>query len=213
MGQRLSQFILLCFSLHYLSMYAGLRNGDYLLDFPHHHDACKHVLQLLACDWLSGVPNRTVWCHDRLWCQVIRVVATLGSLRAFKEVKVIEFDRASQWILGILSLLCVHVVCYFLSNMVGPNSFQVSDTGVLVFRVGGVLLGMSKHFGEGHFHMLLYCSQVEILGVEVHECSKKSGWRMSSKLLTLPQHLLSHMTWDNVAKRVNAGSPLLQDLV
>lgn len=46
--------------------------------------------------------------------------------------------------------------------MVGPNSFQVSDAGALVFWVGGVLLGVSKHFGEGHFHMLLYCSQVEI---------------------------------------------------
>lgn len=46
--------------------------------------------------------------------------------------------------------------------MMGPNSFQVSDAGALVFRVGGVLLGVSKHFGEGHFHMLLYCSQVEI---------------------------------------------------
>lgn len=60
-------FYLALFSPSSLSVYTGLRNGDYLLDFPHHHDAREHVLQLLARDWLSGVPNRAVGCHDRLW--------------------------------------------------------------------------------------------------------------------------------------------------
>lgn len=46
--------------------------------------------------------------------------------------------------------------------MMGPDSFQVADAGALVFRVGGVLLGVSEHFGEGHFQMLLNCGQVEV---------------------------------------------------
>lgn len=46
--------------------------------------------------------------------------------------------------------------------MVWPDSFQVADAGALVFRVGGILFGVSEHFGEGHFHMLLHCGQVEV---------------------------------------------------
>lgn len=29
----------------------------------------------------------------------------------FEEVKVIEFNRASQWVLWVLSLLRIHVIC------------------------------------------------------------------------------------------------------
>lgn len=37
----LSYSILISFLCpHLVSVYIGLRNGDYLLDFPHHHDAC-----------------------------------------------------------------------------------------------------------------------------------------------------------------------------
>lgn len=79
----LSYSILLSFPCPYVfSVYVCLRDGNNLLDFPHHHDACQHVLQLLTRDWLSGVPNRAVGSHNRLWCQVICVITTLCSLRA-----------------------------------------------------------------------------------------------------------------------------------
>lgn len=38
---------------HRPSLNVGLCDGDDFLDFPHHHDACEHLLQLLARDWLG----------------------------------------------------------------------------------------------------------------------------------------------------------------
>lgn len=36
------------------------------------------------------------------------------------------------------------------------------------------------------------------LCVEVHESGEQRGWRMSAQLFTLPQHLLRHVTGNNV---------------
>lgn len=36
------------------------------------------------------------------------------------------------------------------------------------------------------------------LCVEVHESGEQRGWRMSTQLFTLPQHLLCHVTGNNV---------------
>lgn len=71
------------------SLNVGLRDGDYFLDFPHHHDACEHLLQLLARDWLGRVPYRAVRGYNRLWRQVICVIPAFGSLRAEKKRRVL----------------------------------------------------------------------------------------------------------------------------
>lgn len=44
----------------------------------------------------------------------------------------------------------------------GAHALKVADAGALVFRIRRVLLGVSEHFGEGHFHMLLHRGQVEV---------------------------------------------------
>lgn len=88
----LSFSLSLSFFLH-LSLDVGLCDGDNFLDFPHHHDARQHLLQLLARDRLGRVPYRAVWGYDRLWRQVIRVIPAFGSLRTGKKQRVCKLRQ------------------------------------------------------------------------------------------------------------------------
>lgn len=70
------------------SVHVDRRHGDGFLDLSHHDDACEHVLHLLTCDWLSGVPYGTVGRHDGLWRQVVRVVTPLSTLGTERDGRV-----------------------------------------------------------------------------------------------------------------------------
>lgn len=61
----------------------------------------------------------------------------------------------------------VAVLSTFLSGTVLILDFQKANTGCLVLRIGGVLPSMPQDLGEGYFHVLFRCYQVEISGTNI----------------------------------------------
>ena len=94
------------------------------LNFTNHQNSGKHFLELKRVQGLTTIPDRTVRYTRPLRLQVEQVALVLGTLRTAKiiflvskfehkiqihlpmrQVKLVEFDRATQWIVGHLLLL------------------------------------------------------------------------------------------------------------
>lgn len=170
-----------------------------LLDFSYHQDPSQHLSHLFSADRLNRVPDWAIGRHNRLRRQVKGVIPAFHTLRAFKEVEIIQLDGTSQWVLWIFRLFCIHIICNFLAGLMYPQGLQVPNTRALILRIRGVFLGLTQNLGEGQLHMLVHCLQQEVLGIKEHEGGQQSGRGVSPELLALPQHLLSHMAGQDVA--------------